>query len=53
MTPPKFATDHDVSVGDGPSVEGPVISLLLAAGGRGYALADLSGPGVETLAQRV
>jgi uncharacterized protein (TIGR03083 family) len=47
------ATDHDVSVGDGPLIEGPVMSLLLAAGGRAYALADLSGAGVETLAQRL
>jgi uncharacterized protein (TIGR03083 family) len=46
------ATDHDVSVGTGPLIEGPVMSLLLAAGGRGYAHADLTGPGVEMLAQR-
>jgi uncharacterized protein (TIGR03083 family) len=46
------ATDLDYHVGSGPVVEGPVISLLLAAGGRQAALADLSGPGVEFLAQR-
>jgi uncharacterized protein (TIGR03083 family) len=46
------ATDVDFSVGSGPAVEGPVMSLLLAAGGRKSAHADLTGPGVETLAQR-
>jgi uncharacterized protein (TIGR03083 family) len=43
------ADDVDFSVGSGPLVEGPAISLLLAATGRKSALADLSGPGVETL----
>jgi uncharacterized protein (TIGR03083 family) len=46
------ATDLDYQVGSGPVAEGPVMSLLLAAGGRKSALADLSGPGVEFLAQR-
>jgi uncharacterized protein (TIGR03083 family) len=46
------ATDTDFSVGDGPLVEGPVMSLLLAASGRKSALAELSGPGVDTLRQR-
>jgi hypothetical protein len=46
------ATDADFSVGDGPLVEGPAISLLLAAAGRSSALDDLSGPGVDTLRQR-
>lgn len=46
------ATDADYSVGSGPVVEGPAISLLLAASGRKSALGDLTGPGVETLRQR-
>ena len=46
------ATDIDFQVGSGPVAEGPVMSLLLVAGGRKSALAELSGPGVEFLAQR-
>jgi uncharacterized protein (TIGR03083 family) len=46
------ATDIDFSVGEGPLVEGPAISLLLAASGRKSALADLTGAGVETLRDR-
>lgn len=46
------ATDIDYSVGSGPLVEGPAISLLLAASGRKSALDDLSGPGVEVLRAR-
>jgi uncharacterized protein (TIGR03083 family) len=46
------ATDVDFSVGSGPVVEGPAISLLLAASGRRSALADLSGTGVEVLRER-
>jgi uncharacterized protein (TIGR03083 family) len=46
------ATDTDFSVGSGPLVQGPAISLLLATSGRKSALDDLSGPGVETLRQR-
>jgi uncharacterized protein (TIGR03083 family) len=46
------ATDTDLSVGTGPLVEGPVMSLLLAASGRPCALGELSGPGVEVLRQR-
>ena len=46
------ATDTDFAVGSGPAVEGPAISLLLAASGRRSALAELTGPGVETLLQR-
>lgn len=46
------ATDTDFSVGSGPLVEGPAISLLLAASGRKAALADLTGPGLETLRGR-
>jgi uncharacterized protein (TIGR03083 family) len=46
------ATDTDFSVGSGPLVEGPAISLLLAASGRKSALDELSGPGVESLRER-
>ena len=46
------ATDADFSVGSGPVVEGPAVSLMLAATGRKAALADLAGPGVETLWSR-
>jgi uncharacterized protein (TIGR03083 family) len=44
------ASDADVSIGDGPEVSGPALSLLLAISGRRTALADLSGPGVPALA---
>jgi uncharacterized protein (TIGR03083 family) len=46
------ATDTDFVIGDGPAVEGPAISLLLATTGRKNALDDLSGPGVEELRRR-
>jgi uncharacterized protein (TIGR03083 family) len=46
------ATDTEFSLGSGPLVEGPAISLLLAASGRKSALAELSGPGVEMLRER-
>jgi uncharacterized protein (TIGR03083 family) len=46
------ATDSDYSHGSGPVVEGPSLSLLLAATGRKPALDDLSGPGVELLRSR-
>jgi uncharacterized protein (TIGR03083 family) len=46
------ATDTDFSVGTGPVVEGPAISLLLAASGRKSALGELSGPGVVILRER-
>jgi hypothetical protein len=43
------ATDADVSIGDGPDVAGPALSLLLAVSGRRVALGDLDGPGVPAL----
>ncbi len=46
------ATDTDLTVGSGPAVEGPAMSLLLAASGRKSALAELTGPGVQILRQR-
>ncbi|HRA04394.1 MAG TPA: maleylpyruvate isomerase family mycothiol-dependent enzyme [Arachnia sp.] len=47
------ATDSDVSVGDGPEVRGPSLSLLLALSGRRVALAELDGPGVALLANQL
>ncbi|MGY1746571.1 maleylpyruvate isomerase family mycothiol-dependent enzyme [Blastococcus sp. SYSU D00695] len=44
------ATDADLSVGSGPEVRGPALSLLLAVCGRRPALADLEGAGVARLA---
>jgi uncharacterized protein (TIGR03083 family) len=46
------AIDTDFSVGSGPLVTGPAVSLLLASSGRKSALADLSGPGVQVLQGR-
>jgi uncharacterized protein (TIGR03083 family) len=46
------ATDTDWSHGSGPEAEGTVLALVLAMTGRKAALADLSGPGVETLRGR-
>jgi uncharacterized protein (TIGR03083 family) len=46
------ATDVDWSHGEGPLVEGPAASLMLATAGRRAALDDLGGPGVETLRSR-
>jgi uncharacterized protein (TIGR03083 family) len=47
------ATDADWSTGNGPEVQGPAMSLLLAMTGRTAALEDLSGDGVETLRSRM
>ncbi|MFB7300207.1 maleylpyruvate isomerase family mycothiol-dependent enzyme [Streptomyces rubiginosohelvolus] len=44
------ATDADLSIGEGPEVAGPALSLLLAVSGRRVALDDLDGPGVGPLA---
>ncbi|PKH42220.1 TIGR03083 family protein [Nocardioides alpinus] len=43
------ATDADVSIGEGPEVSGPAVSLLLAVSGRSEARADLAGPGLFAL----
>lgn len=45
------ATDTDFTLGTGPAVEGPAISLLLAVSGRHTALGDLTGPGVQQIAE--
>jgi uncharacterized protein (TIGR03083 family) len=47
------ASDADVSVGQGPAVEGPALSLLLVACGRRAALADLVGSGLSLLAAQL
>ena len=46
------ATDVDYSVGSGPVVEGPAVSLMLAASGRKEALPELTGDGVGVLQGR-
>ncbi|MGH8861399.1 MAG: maleylpyruvate isomerase family mycothiol-dependent enzyme [Jatrophihabitantaceae bacterium] len=46
------ATDTDFSIGSGPEVRGPALSLLLATAGRTVALDELTGPGVATLRER-
>jgi uncharacterized protein (TIGR03083 family) len=47
------ATDSDWSAGDGPSVEGPLASLILVMAGRKVPLQDLSGEGAQTLQARM
>ncbi|WP_329357147.1 maleylpyruvate isomerase family mycothiol-dependent enzyme [Streptomyces anulatus] len=44
------AADADLSIGEGPDVTGPVLSLLLAVSGRRAALDELDGPGLSVLA---
>lgn len=47
------ASDVGWTHGSGPEVRGPGEALLLALAGRGHALAELSGPGLATLAERI
>lgn len=47
------ATDAEWSTGDGPSVEGPLASLILVMAGRKAPLEDLSGEGVKALRPRM
>ncbi|MFF0739699.1 maleylpyruvate isomerase family mycothiol-dependent enzyme [Streptomyces sp. NPDC004111] len=47
------ATDADLTIGSGPEVAGPALSLLLAVSGRRTALEELAGPGVPTLTGRL
>jgi uncharacterized protein (TIGR03083 family) len=47
------ATDIDWTHGDGPEVTGPGEALLMAMTGRPAAIADLVGPGRDTLAARL
>ncbi|MFE4691437.1 maleylpyruvate isomerase family mycothiol-dependent enzyme [Streptomyces sp. NPDC056749] len=44
------ASDADLSIGEGPEVSGPALSLLLAVSRRRVALDDLDGPGLAALA---
>jgi uncharacterized protein (TIGR03083 family) len=46
------ATDANWVHGEGPEVSGPLISLILAMGGRKRAQVDLTGEGVAILATR-
>ncbi|WP_253464921.1 maleylpyruvate isomerase family mycothiol-dependent enzyme [Paenarthrobacter sp. A20] len=46
------ATDTRFEYGDGPTVEGPAIALLLAVSGRPVAESELSGPGAPVFLQR-
>ncbi len=47
------ASDSDWSVGDGPSVEGPLASLVLVMAGRSAPLEDLAGDGLPRLQSRL
>ena len=47
------ATDFDWSAGSGPSVEGPLASLIFVTAGRKAPLEDLSGEGKQTLQARM
>ncbi|MFD0000544.1 maleylpyruvate isomerase family mycothiol-dependent enzyme [Nocardia sp. NPDC127526] len=47
------ATDGPFRAGDGPLVSGPTIALTMAMAGRDAYCADLSGPGVATLRERI
>ncbi len=47
------ATDTTWSHGAGPTVQGPILSLVLAMTGRADALADLEGDGIPELRTRM
>lgn len=47
------ATDADVTLGEGPEVNGPALSLLLAVSKRTTALDDLDGRGTDQLATAI
>jgi uncharacterized protein (TIGR03083 family) len=47
------ATDPDWTHGDGPEVTGPAEAVLMAIAGRPAALADLAGPGLAVLRERM
>jgi uncharacterized protein (TIGR03083 family) len=47
------ATDIEWSTGSGPSVSGPMLSLLMVMAGRRAPVADLEGDGVQTLRSRL
>jgi len=47
------ATDTDWTSGSGPQVSGPLVLLIMAICGRGFALEGLEGPGKDQLAARM
>lgn len=47
-----LASDTELLLGDGPTIEGRVLDLLLVASGRTVALEELRGPGVLELRNR-
>lgn len=47
------AADADLSIGDGPEVSGPALSLLVAVSGRRAVLDDLAEPAVSRLAEAI
>ena len=47
------ATDVEWTTGSGPEVQGPLVLLIMAMCGRGFAIEGLSGPGKGQLASRV
>ena len=47
------ATDAAWRAGDGPEVEGPLISIVLGVAGRSGAMSDLTGEGAKVLASRI
>jgi len=47
------ATDIDHAVGDGPAIEGPAEAIIMAAGGRSVAFAELTGEGLDQLTDRI
>lgn len=48
-----FATDEQFTIGSGQAVRGPALSILLVASGRPSAMADLHGPGLPLLQERL
>ncbi|APE33171.1 hypothetical protein BOX37_03415 [Nocardia mangyaensis] len=48
-----IADDADLTLGDGPEVTGPALSLLLGVSGRTTALSELRGPGLPELTARL
>jgi uncharacterized protein (TIGR03083 family) len=47
------ATDTDWSTGNGPEITGPMLALLLALTGRAGVVAQLGGPGLPALKERL
>lgn len=47
------ATDSEWSVGDGPALEGPLESLIVAMAGRSDPMSELAGEGVPVLRSRI